>query len=518
MFETFSCDESSYDTIEFERNKKLFAKFQFPMRSQWGHLKRLYSSLSRDQIAARQKTLDLIERPLGFGEPAVQSQMRDPSFYLHNHPNAETALRIRQQMDEISLLIEKMDSREQAANRVIVLAASAFLVTSVAYTVFQLSDVNTAFSASLPSLFTLMEYSTARKVLCRLSGLGLLPVDFGSEDPYLIRVMNLSEKHPKTRSMRLCVPVGLGAGIDIDCEGPEGFLKIGFGSIEIGPVSINPDEEASVNNVQLMGSSIVSDILRRDGSQGFHTVSNRLCEYIQRRPNDLLTRNTVTGISFNIKAEPDVDVILRDQRLMAVADYISLDVSALDEDEILRVVKRLDKEAETLDSLPLIFLKVDLKQSLPPSRRIASAIVASHTIVGVNVNGVGLAGGNDKITKFVSDSEVRIAGQMVKGKSTEAVGNWFRALGDGKQMKEIIASGGVFSGQDALEKIEAGASLVNVFSAFVLEGPPIARRIKTQLSVRLMNKGYYNLDEIIGSNHRILSKRLRDARKRRKRF
>ncbi|TEB17024.1 hypothetical protein C9890_0530, partial [Perkinsus sp. BL_2016] len=55
-------------------------------------------------------------------------------------------------------------------------------------------------------------------------------------------------------------------------------------------------------------------------------------------------------------------------------------------------------------------------------------------------------------------------------------------------------------------------------SAFVLEGPPIARRIKTQLSVRLMNKGYYNLDEVIGSNHRILSKRLRDARKRRRRF
>lgn len=81
-----------------------------------------------------------------------------------------------------------------------------------------------------------------------------------------------------------------------------------------------------------------------------------------------------------------------------------------------------------------------------------------------------------------------------------------------------MASGGVFCGKDALDKIEAGASIINVLTAFVVDGFPVARRIKTQLSVQLMNKGYYNLDEAIGAKHRVASDRLRKAARMRKRF
>jgi dihydroorotate dehydrogenase len=485
------------------------------MRLPIGSLRRFSTNLSRDQITARQKTLDLIQRPLSFGEQGLRTRAQDPDFFLQHHPDQEAALRIRQQMDEIALLIEKMNQREESGNRVIVLAATAFLVTSLGYTLYQLNDVNTAFTSFLPSLFTLIEFPRARKLLCWLSKIGCLPVDFGSEDPYLIRMMEPSKKHPKSRPIRVCVPVGLGAGIDIDCEGPEGFLKFGFGSIEVGPVPMSPEPELSANNIQLVGSSIFSDPNRRDGSKGFDVVAARLCDFMERRPMDLLTRNTITGLSVIVKSEEDVKKVFSHTRLLSLADFISLDVSACETPDVLRILSAAEREAEAVDSLPLLFLKVDLKQSLPPSEEMASCVSKSRTIVGVNVNGSGFAAPNSKIVPFSADRDVRVSGTMVKERSTEAVRNWFKALGEGK---EIIASGGVFNGQDALEKIEAGASLVNVYSAFVVDGPPVARRIKTQLSVRLMNKGYYDLEEVIGSNHRIASKRLKEAMKRRKRF
>jgi len=481
-------------------------------------IRRVSNALSKDEILARHRTLDLIERPLKFGGPGLRPLRRDSEFFLQNHPNPETALRIEQQMNEIAVMIEKMNEREQSGNRVIILSASAFLVTCVAYSLFQLSDINTVFTSALPSLFTVFEYSTARKLLSTLARFDLLPVDFASEDPYMIRTSDIAKKHPRTRPMRLCIPVGLGAGIDVDCDGPWAFLKFGFGSIEVGPVSIDPQNGFNENNVQLIGTTVVSDTHRRDSSKGFQVLADRLCDYIDRRVDDLLTRNTVTGITVIVNETEDIDKICSHARFMEKGDFMSIDVSHLQSTDVLKILQRLETATHRLSTITMIFLKVGLNQSFPPSEEVAAAIKKSTCVVGVNINGAGLTSHNAKITKFITEGDVRLAGLPVREKSTEAVANWFIALGEGKSGKEIIASGGVYNGQDALEKIEAGASLVNVFSAFVTDGPPVARRIKTQLSVRLMNKGYYNLDEVIGARHRIVSKRLQDVMKNRKRF
>jgi dihydroorotate dehydrogenase len=212
--------------------------------------------------------------------------------------------------------------------------------------------------------------------------------------------------------------------------------------------------------------------------------------------------------------------MLSHANLIRTADYVSIDVTGIkDAESIVGIIERLDSESRKKDSVPPFFIKVSLGQSFPPSSAVTAAITASESVVGVNVAGYGLASGNNKqITKFSTSEDVTVSGVMIREKATQAVGEWYKALGRGSRGKEIIASGGVLTGKDALEKIEAGASFVNVFSAFVLDGPPVARRIKTQLSVQLMNKGYYNLDEAIGANHREKSRRLKHAEKRRKRF
>jgi dihydroorotate dehydrogenase len=468
--------------------------------------------MSRSEIEARQRTLDLIGKPIELSSGSFGLSHFDPNRMLESHPDPETALKIRQQMDEIAVLIERMNEREQAGNRVIVLSATAFLVTSCAYVLYQLNDVNTSFTASLPSLFTLMNFSTARKILCRLAAWDLLPVDFGSEDPYMIRTITRPES--KTRPLRICVPIGLGAGIEVNCLGPAGFLKFGFGSIEVGPVSVEPQPPIKEGGIQIIGSSLAYDLERADGSEGLEVVADRLCKYMEARPNDLLTRNCVCGISISIKSSSDIDKVFSNTRLLALADYVSLDVGGLNNEQIKAVIVRIDELSRNAESLPQLFLKVDLTQSLPPSHEVVHALNRSSVVSGVNVNGVGVAAFNTQITNFSAEKDIHVRGQIVKEKSTEAVSNWFKVL----KNKEVIASGGVYSGRDAMEKIEAGASLVNVFTSFVTDGPPVARRIKTQLSVQLMNKGYYDLEEVIGSKHRIASKRLQDAMRRRKKF
>ena len=421
-------------------------------------------------------------------------------------------------MDEIAVIIEKMNARQHNGNKAIVMAATMFLTSSLAYSLYQFNDVNTTLNACLPSIFRVMDYSYARRILCGMARLDLLPVDFASEDPYLIRNVSFGSRHPKTRPMRVCVPIGLGSGIDVDCYGPAAFIKQGFGFIEIGPVSLSPSQPSSEALIQVLPRAVVSSPSRSEGSSGLSAVSNRLCDYIEfSRPDDLLTRNSVTGISIVVSTPQNIDQLFDQSfsRLHNHADYVCLDVQAITEpSQISEIIQQIDFCSKNFTSLPPIYIKVGLAQSFPPSPKIVEAISNSQSVVGINLCGHGLLSNEKKFPNF-PDSDLLVAGEMVRERAAEAVSNWYQLLRPfGKQ---IIASGGISCGKDALNLIESGASMINVYSSYVCNGPQIARQIKSQLSIQLMNKGYYNLEEAIGSKFAV-NKRRMNAMKRRKKF
>lgn len=62
----------------------------------------------------------------------------------------------------------------------------------------------------------------------------------------------------------------------------------------------------------------------------------------------------------------------------------------------------------------------------------------------------------------------------------------------------IIGVGGVFSGQDAFEKILAGATIIQIYTALIYHGPPIVTKIKTELAELLSKNGYKNVNEAVG--------------------
>lgn len=67
----------------------------------------------------------------------------------------------------------------------------------------------------------------------------------------------------------------------------------------------------------------------------------------------------------------------------------------------------------------------------------------------------------------------------------------------------IIGVGGISNGQDAFEKILAGASVVQLYSAFIYGGPPVVTRIKSELSNCLLNNGFHNVNEAIGKENQM---------------
>jgi dihydroorotate dehydrogenase len=64
--------------------------------------------------------------------------------------------------------------------------------------------------------------------------------------------------------------------------------------------------------------------------------------------------------------------------------------------------------------------------------------------------------------------------------------------------KGVLGVGGVFTGGDAYEKIKAGASVVQIYTSLVYEGPPVVTKIKQELSQLLAKDGYNSISEAVG--------------------
>ena len=99
--------------------------------------------------------------------------------------------------------------------------------------------------------------------------------------------------------------------------------------------------------------------------------------------------------------------------------------------------------------------------------------------------------------KMVYNQEGGLSGIPLKATSTEVIRKIYR-MTDGKI--PIIGVGGIFNDEDAWEKITAGASLIQLYTGLVFEGPGIARSIITGLNKRIRQLGFDNISEAVGIN------------------
>lgn len=301
-------------------------------------------------------------------------------------------------------------------------------------------------------------------------------------------------------------PVGLAAGFDKNAKYLRELEVLGFGFVEIGTVTPKPQDGNDTPRLFRLPKD--KAIINRMGfnNEGVKAVAERLKEWKQKADSNdsgLSTINYRLIIGGNIgknKVTPNEDA-WKDyeicfNELFDYVDYFVVNVSSpntpglreLQEKESLHKIlshlqtlraERLKLKSEEHIQKPIL-LKIapDLTQSqlddvIDLAREIQlDGLVASNTTISRE----GLLTDASIVTAIGAGG---LSGLPVKQRSTEIVQYIAQKL---KGEVPVMASGGIFTAADAKEKLNAGATLVQVWTGFIYEGPAIAKKICNNLN------------------------------------
>jgi dihydroorotate dehydrogenase len=292
--------------------------------------------------------------------------------------------------------------------------------------------------------------------------------------------------------LRFPNPIGLAAGFDKDAEVFAPMLGFGFGFVEVG--TLTPRPQPGNPKPRLFRLAEDRAVINRLG------FNNRGQAAARAR----MARRGAGLVGVNIGANKDsadriADYVEGVRAMGAVADYLTINISspntpclrALQDPAALEVLLEAVREARGEGGPPL-FLKVapDLEPAdidaiaRVTAKRIDALIVANTTVSRPPLRSRhGAEGGG-------------LSGEPLNALALERLRDFRRATGGGLQ---LIAAGGIASGADAYERIQAGASLVQLYTALVYEGPGLPRRIARELKALLLRDGFARVGEAVGS-------------------
>jgi len=303
-----------------------------------------------------------------------------------------------------------------------------------------------------------------------------------------------SELRQEVAGLNFPSPVGLAAGFDKDAEVPDAMLGLGFGFVEIGTVTPRPQEGNP--RPRLFRLKEDQAVINRMGfnNRGQAAALDRL----RRRD-----RRGIVGV--NIGANKDSADRIADyangvRAMSPVADYLTVNISSpntpglrqLQDEGALRALLSAVRDVRPAQGLP-IFLKVapDLGEGEPDQ---IVRVAIEHGIDAIIVANTTVS--RPAIESPYATEQGGLSGAPLKRLALNAL-RTFRAASGGKI--PLFGVGGISNPDDAWERICAGASLIQLYSAMVYEGPGIARRIAHGLADRLKREGLKNISEAVGS-------------------
>ena len=288
-------------------------------------------------------------------------------------------------------------------------------------------------------------------------------------------------------------PVGLAAGFDKDAEVFEQMLSLGFGFVEVG--TLTPRPQAGNPRPRLFRLAEDQAVINR---MGFNNRGQK--DALRRLSRRYRTRGPVgVNIGANKDSEDRIaDYVAGVRAMSEVADYLTINISSPNTPGLRQLqdegaLKALLSAVQSAGSDKPIFLKVapDLEEG-DPERIVRAAL--DHRIAALVVS-------NTTVTRPLLKSRFRdeaggLSGAPLKPLALDALRR-FRRVSGGEI--PLIGVGGIANADDAWERIRAGASLIQLYTAMVYEGPGIARRIARGLAERLDRDGFANIAEAVGS-------------------
>ncbi|MFC5470031.1 quinone-dependent dihydroorotate dehydrogenase [Cohnella suwonensis] len=302
-------------------------------------------------------------------------------------------------------------------------------------------------------------------------------------------------------------PIGLAAGLDKNAKAVTGLSRVGLSFMEVGTVT--PKGQAGNEQPRLFRLPPDEALINRMGfnNDGADVMAERLAK-LGRRRIPLAVNIGKNKLTPNENAADDYrECVLK---LFPYGDFFVVNISspntpdlrALQHGDELRglldaVKDEMEKQATSRGELPKpILVKVAPDNSEEQLAYMAEAIqlsgmsgiIATNTTIGRD----GLTHGNAGETGGLS-------GRPLTKRSTEVVRSLY-AMTNGKL--PIIGSGGIFTAADAYEKIKAGASLVEVYTAMIYKGPGLLKELHKGLLRLLKQDGYTRITQAVGADHR----------------
>jgi len=302
-------------------------------------------------------------------------------------------------------------------------------------------------------------------------------------------------------------PVGLAAGFDKNGTAAQALAVLGFGFIEVGSVTSEP--QPGNPRPRLFRLPRDRALINR---LGFNNCGARkLAENIRSRRPDC-----VLGVNIGKSRRAPIEAAIPDylesfEAVYEVADYIAINVSSPNTPN-LRGLQRPEMLADLLKHLQQRNEELAKRFALPAVRPLLLKIapdltepqIESIVEVAKNTNVAGIIATNTTVSRNglqtpTDEVEARgeggLSGAPLRNRSSEIIALIYRLT---RGSLPIIGVGGVFTGEDAWEKISAGASLIQLYTGFIYEGPTVVRRINKRLSEILEAEGFSSLDDAVG--------------------
>ena len=299
-------------------------------------------------------------------------------------------------------------------------------------------------------------------------------------------------------------PLGLAAGYDKNAEVPDAILGLGFGSAEVG--TITPKAQAGNPKPRVFRAIRDGGVINRLGfnNEGHATAKRRL-----------QARNNKPGIvGVNIGANKDSDDFVADYEkgidaFYDLASYFTVNISSpntpglrnLQAGETLEVLinrtfaRVHDNQSRSGRAVP-VFLKIAPDLSDIDMKEIADVVLNSE-LSALIVSNTTLD--RTALTDRTFDNEPGgLSGKPLFERSTHVLAAMYREL---KGSLPLVGVGGIMNADDAITKIKAGATLVQLYSGMVYEGPEMPNNIIKGMSAYLDANGQSAITDMIGSDN-----------------
>ena len=294
-------------------------------------------------------------------------------------------------------------------------------------------------------------------------------------------------------------PIGIAAGFDKDAEVYNPLFKLGFGFVEVGTVT--PIYQYGNHKPRIFRLEEDMALINRLGfnNSGSEKVRSRI---MSNSPKGLFGINIGPNKDTNNRLE---DYLICLRKFYNLADYLTINISSPNtenlrsfhnRDELNELLSLIEKEKKILKT------KVPITVKISPDIKDENINMISDLLLKYDVKAIIISNTTDKNRENLLNinklEKGGLSGKPLEKRSNELINKFYKIL---ENKIKIIGVGGVDSGQSAYQKIINGATLVQLYTGMIYQGPSIASKISEELINILDKERVKNISDVVGSKN-----------------